>query len=63
MPSRWLLLASALDIFVVCILATQGVLMAAIPLMMIFGLMAVVLGYMIVVDFLKIRIFRRLALQ
>ncbi|MHB0986076.1 MAG: plasma-membrane proton-efflux P-type ATPase [Sulfuricella sp.] len=62
MPSRWLLLASALDILVVGILATQGILMAAIPLALVAGLMILVFGYLIAVDFLKIRIFRRFGL-
>lgn len=61
-PSRWLLLASALDILVVGIFATHGILMDAIPLALVAGLMAVVLGYLIVVDFLKIRIFRHFGL-
>lgn len=57
-PSRWLLLASILDILAVCILSTQGILMTAIPLMLVAGLMALVLGYLLAMDFVKIRIFQ-----
>ncbi|HUW50668.1 MAG TPA: plasma-membrane proton-efflux P-type ATPase [Sulfuricella sp.] len=62
MPSRWLLLASALDVFIVGILATQGILMAPIPLALVAGLMGLVVSYLIVVDFLKIRIFQHFSL-
>ena len=57
-PSRWLLLASLLDIVVVGILSTQGILMAAIPLWLVSGLMGLVLVYLIAVDFIKIRVFK-----
>jgi len=59
-PSRWLLLASLLDIIAVVVLSTQGILMAAIPLWLVAGLMVVVLVYLIVLDFIKIRVFRKL---
>ncbi|HUW00496.1 MAG TPA: plasma-membrane proton-efflux P-type ATPase [Gallionella sp.] len=58
-PSRWLLLASLLDIIAVVVLSTQGILMAAIPLWLVSGLMVVVLVYLIVLDFIKIRVFRQ----
>ncbi|MGZ8982494.1 MAG: hypothetical protein ACXW11_00905 [Methylotenera sp.] len=55
--SRWLLLASLLDILIVSILSTQGKFMAATPLWLASGLMALVLVYLIAVDFIKIRVF------
>ncbi|MGB9094743.1 MAG: plasma-membrane proton-efflux P-type ATPase, partial [Gallionella sp.] len=57
-PSRWLLLASLLDIIAVVVLSTQGILMAAIPLWLVSGLMILVLVYLVVLDFIKIRVFR-----
>lgn len=57
-PSRWLLLASLLDIVVVGILSTRGILMSAIPLWLVSGLTVLVLAYLITVDFIKIRVFR-----
>jgi H+-transporting ATPase len=57
-PSRWLLLASLLDIIAVVVLSTQGILMTAIPLWLVSGLMVVVLAYLVVLDFIKIRVFR-----
>ncbi|MGC2458334.1 MAG: plasma-membrane proton-efflux P-type ATPase [Gallionellaceae bacterium] len=58
LPSRWLLLASLLDIVVVSILSTQGIFMAAIPLWLVSGLMTLVLAYLIAVDLIKIHVFR-----
>ncbi|MGA8146469.1 MAG: plasma-membrane proton-efflux P-type ATPase [Gallionellaceae bacterium] len=57
-PSRWLLLASLLDILVVSILSTQGIFMAAIPLWLVSGLMTLVLAYLLAVDFIKIHVFQ-----
>jgi len=62
-PSRWLLLASVLDIFVVIVLATQGVLMTALSASLVAGLLLVVLMYMGLLDLIKVRLFRHLALQ
>lgn len=58
-PSRWLMLSSIVDIAVVSLLATQGVLMAPISPSLLAGLGALVLVFLTLVDFLKIRIFRR----
>ncbi len=58
LPSRWLLLASLLDIVVVGFFSTQGIFMAAIPLWLVSGLMALVLAYLIALDFVKIRVFQ-----
>jgi H+-transporting ATPase len=57
-PSRWLLWASALDILAVSLFATQGILMTPIPFTLIGGLMLVVLVYLLLMDFVKVRIFR-----
>lgn len=62
LPSRWLLWATILDILAVCTLSTQGILMAPIPLTLVGGLMLLVLGYLFIIDFIKIRIFQRVSL-
>jgi H+-transporting ATPase len=56
-PSRWLMLSSAADIAAVSVIATKGILMAAIPWPLIVSLLAVVVGFALLVDSLKIRIF------
>ena len=58
MPGRWLILSSVLDILVVSILATQGILMAAIKPALIAELILVIIFYLSIIDFLKIRIFK-----
>jgi len=56
-PSRWLLVASASDVVVVTLLATGGVLMAAVPASLVGGLLALVALYAVVLDALKTRVF------
>jgi H+-transporting ATPase len=58
LPSRWLLLASVLDILAVCWMATHGILMAPLPAWLLAGLLLLVLAYLLLVDFIKLRIFR-----
>jgi H+-transporting ATPase len=62
-PGRWLVLSSIADIVAVSVLATRGILMAAISPVLVLGLLAVVLVYLAAVDFFKIRIFRLFALH
>ncbi len=61
LPSRWIIIASTLDIIVVSLFATRGILMAPIDPVLIGGLLLVIVGYLVLVDFVKIRIFRRFA--
>ncbi|MFH1819674.1 MAG: plasma-membrane proton-efflux P-type ATPase [Pseudomonadota bacterium] len=61
-PSRWLMSATVLDLAVVCVMASQGILMTAISPALIAGLLALALAYLAMMDFLKIRIFRRFEL-
>ena len=59
-PSKWLLTASLFDILAVGILSTRGILMAPIPVDLVLGLIVAVIAYLFVIDFIKIRIFRRI---
>jgi H+-transporting ATPase len=56
-PSRWMLISSAADIMVVSLLATRGILMAAVSTKLVAGVLLAVALYLVVVDFLKVRIF------
>jgi H+-transporting ATPase len=57
-PSRWMLLGTTMDVIVITILATQGLLMAAIPLSYILlSLLAIVIFFPLV-DGLKIAVFK-----
>ena len=62
-PSRWLMLSSVLDIIVVGCFATQGILMAPINPVLLLALLGVVLVYLVLLDFAKLRIFRWVALR
>jgi H+-transporting ATPase len=58
LPSRWLLLSSVLDVVMVSVLATQGILMAALSPALVAALFGVVLAFLLGLDVLKIRLFR-----
>jgi len=60
-PGRWLMLASALDVLVVCALAANGVMMSPVPLAWLLWLLLVVIAYLFVADFLKVWLWRWLA--
>jgi len=62
-PSRWLLLASILDVVAVSVLAIQGIFMGALSPALVAGLLAAVLLYLALLDFIKVRLFCRLDLR
>lgn len=57
MPGHWLIISSILDIIVVSILASNGILMAAINPWLILQLFIAIILYLIVIDFFKVRLF------
>jgi H+-transporting ATPase len=57
-PSRWLMLASMVDIVVVIVLATQGILMTALSPGLVAALLLLVLAYMGLLDLVKVGLFR-----
>jgi H+-transporting ATPase len=59
-PSRWLMVSSVADIIVVSVLATHGLLMAAVPTAQVCGVLFACLLYLAGLDFLKVAILRRL---
>jgi H+-transporting ATPase len=62
-PGRWLLLATLADIVIVSALAAFGILMAPIPPALIGGLLLLLMGYLTLLDFVKVPLFRRLGLR
>jgi H+-transporting ATPase len=56
-PSRWMLVSSAADIMLVSLLATHGILMAAVSTRLVAGVLLVVVLCLIAVDFVKVRVF------
>jgi H+-transporting ATPase len=62
-PGGWLLLSSVVDIVLVTVLATNGILMSAIPLSLVCALLIVVLVFLTLLDFVKQYAFRRFGLH
>ncbi len=57
-PGHWLVLSSVADVLVVSLLSTCGILMAPISPMVLLALLALVAVYLLLLDFLKVRLFR-----
>jgi len=57
-PGRWLVITSVADIVVVSLLATQGIFMAAIAPLVVAGLLAAVVVALVLLDAVKVRLFR-----
>jgi len=62
-PSRWLIFSSLVDVLVVSILATKGILMAPIPWSLVGSLLGLVLPYSLIIDAAKVDIFRRFGVR
>jgi H+-transporting ATPase len=63
LPSKWMLIGTFLDILVVGVLATQGIVMASIPLVLVVEVFGVIALYLILLDFVKVPIFSKLDLN
>lgn len=62
-PSKWMLIASGVDVAAVSLLAAGGILMAAIDFRLIPALLAATIGCMLILDVLKVRLFRYFGIQ
>ncbi len=62
-PSPWMVAGTLLDFAVVTLFAATGVLMAAIPLSLILANLGIILVYLILLDFVKVRVFSALHLK
>lgn len=63
LPGKWMMLASALDIFVIILLAAVGILMQAIPLWLILATLALVAVTLLALDFIKVWVFQKFNLH
>jgi H+-transporting ATPase len=61
-PGRWLLVSSVIDLAIVSVLASNGILMAALPIAILAGLLAATVAFTFVLDAVKVILFRRLAI-
>ncbi len=62
-PSPWMLIGTITDLIVVGLLATQGILMAPIPLVLVLQIAVVIGCYLVLLDFIKVPIFSWLNLE
>ncbi|HVP21725.1 MAG TPA: plasma-membrane proton-efflux P-type ATPase [Anaerolineaceae bacterium] len=62
-PSRWMLIGTGLDILVVGLLATRGILMAPIPASLVVVMLGVIIAYLFLLDFIKTPVFSHLHLN
>ncbi len=59
-PSTWLMAASVADLLVIGTLATRGILMKPLPLALVAILLALTVAFCLLLDLIKVRVFRRL---
>jgi H+-transporting ATPase len=62
-PGRWLILSSLVDVLVVSLMATLGILMAPLSWHLVASLLIIVLIFLFLIDGLKIRVFRRFGVR
>jgi H+-transporting ATPase len=60
-PSSWLVASSVLDTSVACILAEAGIAMAPLPVSMIAGILGAAVVFAVLMDLVKVPLFRRLS--
>jgi H+-transporting ATPase len=61
-PSRWLVVSSVVDLLIASTLANRGLAMAPLPLGVIGAMLAAAVVFAFLVDFVKVPVFRRLAI-
>jgi H+-transporting ATPase len=59
-PSRWVMIASAADVFAACVLAVVGIGMQPLPLVLVLGVLAAATLFAFALDYLKVPVFKRL---
>lgn len=62
-PGKWLLVSSAVDLGIITVLASFGILMTALPVGILAGLIAAAIVFAFVLDAFKLILFRRLAMS
>ena len=62
-PSFWLIASSVVDLLIASILAVGGIAMAALPIAMVIGMLAAAIVFAIVMDLVKVPVFRRLGIS
>ena len=60
MPSRWLVVSSVADVLIASTLAACGIVMTALPVIVVAGTLAAAVAFAFVVDVAKFPVFSRL---
>lgn len=63
MPGKWLVMASGFDLIVMTFLATSGILMTKVDFTLISALLMAIVGFMLLLDIVKVWLFRRFGIQ
>ena len=61
-PSRWVVVSSVADLLIAATLATFGILMTPLPILVVIGTLAAAVVFAVVVDTAKRRVFDRLGI-
>jgi len=62
-PSRWLITSSGVDLLIASTLATCGIAMAPLPLMVVAGILLAAVAFAFILDFVKVPVFTRLGIS
>ena len=61
-PSAWLLVSSGADVLIAATLSVGGIAMAPLPVLLVLGTLAGAAAFAVVIDFVKVPVFRRLTI-
>jgi H+-transporting ATPase len=61
-PGRWLIVSSLVDLTIIILLASNGVLMTALPIIIVGGVFAMAIVLALVLDCAKFALFQRLTI-
>jgi H+-transporting ATPase len=61
-PSKWLILSSVADLSIASTLAIAGIAMAALPVPIVIGVFAAGIVFAVILDLVKVPVFRRLGI-
>jgi H+-transporting ATPase len=61
-PSNWVLASSAVDILIATILSVAGIAMSPLPILTVIIALAGAVAFAVIIDFVKVPAFRRLAI-
>jgi H+-transporting ATPase len=61
-PANWVLASSCVDILIATSLAVMGIAMSALPILTVLGVLAGAAAFAVMIDFVKVPAFRRLAI-